>query len=253
MATVLMAVELSGATAATSRWPCTSDDQGRAHGPFLGWCAPRHGSAGDPCDHCPGRDAHQRDCSRRRRASPSSWVCGSTKTAISAPASRSPSPRSPGIMSDQRERGLNEGHYKDPNDPMLESSPPARAVARPHRARRQGLARQGRAHLHPSCPPPASTVRRPAGLLAHVNHETGAIDKIEGNPLTRPARSQLRQGTGDSQSGLRHLNEILHPLRRVGRARESGQWERISVGRSARGNRHPRIRNGHRRRPPRRA
>ncbi len=65
------------------------------------------------------------------------------------------------------------------------------------------------------------------GLLAHVNHETGEIDKIEGNPLHPASRGR---NCAKGPATLNQVNDperILYPMRRVGE-RGSGEWERVS-------------------------
>ncbi len=65
------------------------------------------------------------------------------------------------------------------------------------------------------------------GLLAHINHETGEIDKIEGNPL-HPASRGRNCAKGPATLNQVHDTErILHPLKRVGE-RGSGEWERVT-------------------------
>ena len=65
------------------------------------------------------------------------------------------------------------------------------------------------------------------GLLAHVNHETGKIDKIEGNPLHPASRGRNCAKGPATLNQVYDTERILHPLRRVGE-RGSGQWERIT-------------------------
>ena len=65
------------------------------------------------------------------------------------------------------------------------------------------------------------------GLLAHINHETGRIDKIEGNPLHPASRGRNCAKGPATLNQVYDPERILHPLRRIG-ARGSGQWERVS-------------------------
>ena len=65
------------------------------------------------------------------------------------------------------------------------------------------------------------------GLLAHVNHETGRIDKIEGNPLHPASRGRTCAKGPATLNQVHDPERILHPMRRVGE-RGSGQWERVS-------------------------
>ena len=65
------------------------------------------------------------------------------------------------------------------------------------------------------------------GLLCHVNHATGRIDRIEGNPL-HPASRGRNCAKGPATLNQIHDHErILHPLRRAGE-RGAGRWERVS-------------------------
>ena len=65
------------------------------------------------------------------------------------------------------------------------------------------------------------------GLLAHVNHETHKIDKIEGNPLHPASRGRNCAKGPATLNQVNDTERILYPMRRVG-ARGSGRWERVS-------------------------
>ncbi len=64
------------------------------------------------------------------------------------------------------------------------------------------------------------------GLLAHVNHDTAAIERIEGNPLHPASRGR---NCAKGPATLNQVNDperVLYPMRRVGE-RGAGRWERI--------------------------
>ncbi|MGE3167134.1 MAG: molybdopterin-dependent oxidoreductase [Planctomycetota bacterium] len=65
------------------------------------------------------------------------------------------------------------------------------------------------------------------GLLAYVDRETGALTKLEGNPLHPGSRGKNCAKGPATINQVNDPDRILHPLRRVGR-RGSGQWERVS-------------------------
>ncbi len=65
------------------------------------------------------------------------------------------------------------------------------------------------------------------GLLAHVNHETGEIDKIEGNPLHPASRGRNCAKGPATLNQIHDTERVLYPMKRVGE-RGSGQWERVS-------------------------
>ena len=65
------------------------------------------------------------------------------------------------------------------------------------------------------------------GLVCHVNHETGRIDRIEGNPLHPASRGRNCAKGPATLNQIDDHERILHPLRRAGE-RGSGQWERVS-------------------------
>ena len=65
------------------------------------------------------------------------------------------------------------------------------------------------------------------GLLCHVNHATGRIDRIEGNPLHPASRGRNCAKGPATLNQIDDHERILYPLRRAGE-RGSGQWERVS-------------------------
>ena len=65
------------------------------------------------------------------------------------------------------------------------------------------------------------------GLLAYVNHDTGEIDKIEGNPLHPASRGRNCAKGPATLNQVYDPERILHPLRRVGE-RGSGRWEKVT-------------------------
>lgn len=65
------------------------------------------------------------------------------------------------------------------------------------------------------------------GLLCHVNHATGRIDKIEGNPLHPASRGRNCAKGPATLNQVTDHERILHPLRRSG-SRGAGAWERIT-------------------------
>ncbi len=65
------------------------------------------------------------------------------------------------------------------------------------------------------------------GLLCHVNHATGRIDRIEGNPVHPASRGR---NCAKGPATLNQINDherILYPLRRSGE-RGAGEWQRVS-------------------------
>ncbi|MFQ5556178.1 MAG: molybdopterin-dependent oxidoreductase [Acidimicrobiales bacterium] len=65
------------------------------------------------------------------------------------------------------------------------------------------------------------------GLLAHVDHASGEITKIEGNPL-HPASRGRNCAKGPATLNQVHDPErVLHPLKRAGE-RGAGRWERVT-------------------------
>ena len=64
------------------------------------------------------------------------------------------------------------------------------------------------------------------GLLAHVNHRTGAIDKVEGNPLHPASRGRNCAKGPATLNQVYDPERVLYPMRRVGE-RGSGEWERV--------------------------
>ncbi len=65
------------------------------------------------------------------------------------------------------------------------------------------------------------------GLLCHVNHETGHIDRIEGNPLHPASRGRNCAKGPATLNQIEDHERILYPLRQTGE-RGSGQWERVT-------------------------
>jgi len=65
------------------------------------------------------------------------------------------------------------------------------------------------------------------GLVCHVNHETGRIDRIEGNPLHPASRGRNCAKGPATLNQIDDHERILYPLKRSGR-RGDGQWERVS-------------------------
>ena len=65
------------------------------------------------------------------------------------------------------------------------------------------------------------------GLLAHVNHETHQIDKIEGNPLHPASRGRNCAKGPATLNQVNDAQRILHPMKRVGK-RGSGSWTQVS-------------------------
>ncbi len=65
------------------------------------------------------------------------------------------------------------------------------------------------------------------GLLAHVDQETGRIDKIEGNPLHPASRGRNCAKGPATLNQIDDPERILHPLRRLGE-RGSGRWQRVT-------------------------
>jgi len=65
------------------------------------------------------------------------------------------------------------------------------------------------------------------GIIAHVNHETGEIDKIEGNPLHPASRGRNCAKGPATLNQVYDPERVMYPMKRVGE-RGSGQWERVS-------------------------
>ncbi|MEM7262347.1 MAG: molybdopterin-dependent oxidoreductase [Planctomycetota bacterium] len=65
------------------------------------------------------------------------------------------------------------------------------------------------------------------GLLAYVDHETGQVDKIEGNPLHPGSRGRNCAKGPATINQMTDPERILHPMKRVG-PRGSGQWKEVT-------------------------
>ncbi|MDE0194279.1 MAG: formate dehydrogenase, partial [bacterium] len=65
------------------------------------------------------------------------------------------------------------------------------------------------------------------GLVCHVNHATGRIDRVEGNPLHPASRGRNCAKGPATLNQIDDHERILYPLRQAGE-RGSGQWERVS-------------------------
>ena len=65
------------------------------------------------------------------------------------------------------------------------------------------------------------------GLVCHVDHATGRIDRVEGNPLHPASRGRNCAKGPATLNQIDDHERILYPLRRAGE-RGSGQWERVS-------------------------
>ena len=65
------------------------------------------------------------------------------------------------------------------------------------------------------------------GLVCHVDHATGRIDRIEGNPMHPASRGRNCAKGPATLNQIDDHERILYPLRQAGE-RGSGQWERVS-------------------------
>ncbi|MDE2769425.1 MAG: molybdopterin-dependent oxidoreductase, partial [Chloroflexota bacterium] len=65
------------------------------------------------------------------------------------------------------------------------------------------------------------------GLVCHVDHATGRIDRVEGNPLHPASRGRNCAKGPATLNQIDDHERILYPLRQAGE-RGSGQWERVS-------------------------
>ena len=84
-------------------------------------------------------------------------------------------------------------------------------------------------HHHTLVPTTCFNCEAACGLLCHVNHATGRIDRIEGNPLHPASRGRNCAKGPATLNQIDDHERILHPLRRKGE-RGSGQWEQVSWG-----------------------
>ena len=82
-------------------------------------------------------------------------------------------------------------------------------------------------HHHTLVPTTCFNCEAACGLVCHVNHATGRIDRIEGNPLHPASRGRNCAKGPATLNQIDDHERILHPLRRAGE-RGSGQWERVS-------------------------
>ena len=82
-------------------------------------------------------------------------------------------------------------------------------------------------HHHTLVPTTCFNCEAACGLLCHVNHATGRIDRIEGNPLHPASRGRNCAKGPATLNQIDDHERILHPLRRAGE-RGSGQWEPVS-------------------------
>lgn len=65
------------------------------------------------------------------------------------------------------------------------------------------------------------------GLLAYIDQETGALLKLEGNPLHPGSRGKNCAKGPATINQVNDTERVLHPLKRKG-ARGSGEWEQVS-------------------------
>lgn len=65
------------------------------------------------------------------------------------------------------------------------------------------------------------------GLLAYIDQDTGAIAKLEGNPLHPGSRGKNCAKGPATINQIQDAERILHPLKRKG-ARGSGEWEQVT-------------------------
>ncbi|WP_420620702.1 molybdopterin-dependent oxidoreductase [Candidatus Poriferisocius sp.] len=82
-------------------------------------------------------------------------------------------------------------------------------------------------HHHTLVPTTCFNCEAACGLVCHVNHATGRIDRIEGNPLHPASRGRNCAKGPATLNQIDDHERILYPLRRAGE-RGSGQWERVS-------------------------
>ncbi len=82
-------------------------------------------------------------------------------------------------------------------------------------------------HHHTLVPTTCFNCEAACGLLCHVNHATGRIDRIEGNPLHPASRGRNCAKGPATLNQIDDHERILYPLRRAGE-RGEGRWERVS-------------------------
>ncbi|MCP5028641.1 MAG: molybdopterin-dependent oxidoreductase [Actinomycetia bacterium] len=82
-------------------------------------------------------------------------------------------------------------------------------------------------HHHSLVPTTCFNCEAACGLLAYVNHETGEIDKVEGNPLHPASRGRNCAKGPATLNQVYDPERVMYPMKRVGE-RGSGQWERVS-------------------------
>ncbi|MCY4665312.1 MAG: molybdopterin-dependent oxidoreductase, partial [Acidimicrobiaceae bacterium] len=82
-------------------------------------------------------------------------------------------------------------------------------------------------HHHTLVPTTCFNCEAACGLVCHVNHATGRIDRVEGNPLHPASRGRNCAKGPATLNQIDDHERILHPLRRSGE-RGGGQWERVS-------------------------
>ncbi len=82
-------------------------------------------------------------------------------------------------------------------------------------------------HHHTLVPTTCFNCEAACGLVCHVNHSTGRIDRIEGNPLHPASRGRNCAKGPATLNQIDDHERILYPLRQAGE-RGSGQWERVS-------------------------
>ena len=84
-------------------------------------------------------------------------------------------------------------------------------------------------HHHTLVPTTCFNCEAACGLVCHVNHSTGRIDRVEGNPLHPASRGRNCAKGPATLNQIDDHERILYPLRRAGE-RGGGQWERVSWG-----------------------
>ena len=82
-------------------------------------------------------------------------------------------------------------------------------------------------HHHTLVPTTCFNCEAACGLVCHVNHSTGRIDRVEGNPLHPASRGRNCAKGPATLNQIDDHERILYPLRRAGE-RGGGQWERVS-------------------------
>ncbi len=121
-----------------------------------------------------------------------------------------------------------EGHrsrFPGPSEIGLDSHPPVEswqdwAEARAH----DGTGRGRRYDLVPTL---CFNCESACGLLAYVDHDSGAIRKLEGNPLHPGSRGRNCAKGPATHNQITDPDRILYPMKRSG-ARGEGAWQRVS-------------------------